>query len=65
MVHVVFDTKGAGRIVGVFEDAERATRVCAVDPPYFRLISVEIGAINPAALDWLSTEEKRATLIGA
>lgn len=65
MVHVVFDTKGAGRIVGVFEDAERATRICAVDPPYFRLVSVEVGEINPAALDWLNTEEKRTALMRA
>ena len=65
MVHAVFDTKGAGRLVGIFDDHERAKRVAAVDPPYFRLISVELNAINALAIDWLSTPEKRDQLRSA
>jgi len=53
MVYVVVDTKGAGRIVGVFGDAARAARVLAIDPNYFRLVELEADTINPAAVDWL------------
>lgn len=65
MVHVVFDTKGAGRIVGVFGDRERALRICAVDPPYFRLMSVELDTVNTSAIEWLSAAEKREQLATA
>ncbi len=65
MVHVVIDTKGAGRIVGVFDDPERAKRVAAIDPPYFRVLTVELNAINPTAIEWLATKEKREALRSA
>jgi hypothetical protein len=65
MVHAVIDTKGAGRIVGIFDDLERARRVAAIDPPYFRLVSVELNAVNPTAIEWLATKEKREALRSA
>ncbi len=60
--HVVVDTKGAGRIVGVFTDPERAQRIYAIDPNYFRVISIEADTINPAAIEWLRSPEKRQEL---
>ena len=63
--YVVTDTKGAGRVVGVFVDADRAERIRAIDPNYFRLIALEVDAINPGAVEWLPTQEKREALKSA
>jgi hypothetical protein len=49
-LHLVVDTKGAGRVVGVFHDP---ARIVAIDPNYFRLIELETDTINPAAVEWL------------
>jgi len=65
MIHAVIDTKGAGRLVGIFDDPERAKRIAAIDPPYFRLISLELNAVNGAAIEWLSTSEKKDALRSA
>ncbi len=65
MVHIVVDTKGAGRIVGVFDDAERAERIHQVDPSYFRVVPLEMNAVNALAIDWLPTTEKREALRSA
>ena len=65
MIHAVIDTKGAGRLVGIFDDNERAARIVAIDPAYFRLISVEPNTINPNAVAWLSSLEKREALKSA
>ena len=61
-VHVITDLKGAGRVVGVFSDEERARRVNDVDPNYFRLITLDLDAINPASIEWLPSTEKREAL---
>jgi hypothetical protein len=61
-IHVVTDLKGAGRVVGAFSDEERAHRVQAVDPNYFRLITLDIDTINPSAVEWLPSAEKREAL---
>ncbi len=60
--HVVVDTKGAGRIVGVFADPERAQRIYEIDPNYFRVVSIEADTVNPAAVEWLRSPEKRQKL---
>ena len=52
MVHVVVDTKGAERIA-------------AIDPAYFRMMSMPLNAVNPIAVDWLSASEKRDALRSA
>ena len=65
MVYIVIDTKGAGRVVGVFEDPERAERIRAIDRGYFRVIAIEPNVVNTAAVEWLPTEEKRQRLRSA
>lgn len=61
----MIDTKGAGRLVGIFDDRERAQRIAAIDPPYFRLVTVELNAVNPLAVEWLPTPEKKDALRSA
>jgi hypothetical protein len=59
-LHLVVDTKGAGRVVGVFTDPDRAARILAIDPNYFRLIALEADTINPSAVDWLPAPKREA-----
>ena len=63
MLHVIIDTKGSGRLVGIFDDLDRATRILAVDRAYFRLISMPLNTINPTAFDWLLSDVKREQLL--
>jgi len=63
--YAILDTKGAGRLVGIFDDRERAEKIAAIDPAYFRLIGSELNAINPVAITWLLTEPQRASLRSA
>jgi hypothetical protein len=62
MVYVVVDTKGAGRIVGVFDDESRAQAIRQIDTGYFRVIAMEPNAVNPIAIDWLPTQAQRDAL---
>ena len=58
---VVYDQKGAGRIVGVFDSIRLARRVVAIDPQYYRLYRSEANHIRSDAIAWLnSAEQQRA-----
>jgi hypothetical protein len=57
-VHAVIDTKGAGRLVGIFQTRERAERVRDVDRAYFRLVTLELDALNPVAAEWLPSDKR-------
>ena len=62
MVYVVTDTKGAGRIVGVFDDPKVAEKISAIDPAYFREYHAPLNAVNPIAIEWLLSEWQRTAL---
>jgi hypothetical protein len=57
---VVYDTGGAGRLVGVFDDAARAEAIVHANPAYFRLTPCTPNTITAAALDWASPDVRRA-----
>jgi hypothetical protein len=59
-VHVVYDLGGAGRVVGVFRDAARAARVVALNPAYYKLTSLPLDTVTPAALQWAGDERRPA-----
>jgi hypothetical protein len=63
MLHAIIDTKGSGRLVGIFDDLDRATRVLEVDRAYFRLTTLALNAVNPVALEWLLSDTKREQLL--
>jgi hypothetical protein len=63
MLHAVIDTKGSGRLVGIFDDLDRALRVLDIDRPYFRLTSIPVNEINPKAVEWLLSPRKRDELL--
>lgn len=62
MLYAVVDTKGAGRLVGIFDDQARAEQIAAIDHAYFRLYHMELNAINPIAIEWLLSEPQRDLL---
>lgn len=60
-LYVVYDQKGAGRVVGVFDSFRLARRVVAIDPQYYRLYRSEANHIRSEAIEWLnSAEQQRA-----
>ena len=60
---LVYDTKGAGRLVGVFDTLTQATSIAAINPHYFRLRRCELNAINSEIVPWALSDEERARLI--
>ena len=64
-LHVVWDTKGEGRLVGVFSTAARAERIAAVHPGYFRVHRMRLDAVNPEAAAWACDPEERRRLEAA
>ena len=61
-VFVVVDTKGDGRLVGVFDREEKANAVQRVNPHYFRVHAARLNDVNPAILSWALNEKERRCL---
>jgi hypothetical protein len=61
-VFVVVDTKGAGRVVGVFDNEPRASEVVAINPQYYRMTTIPLNEINPECVRWVQDEKGRAKL---
>lgn len=59
---VVYDTKGAGRVVGVFDTRRLADRVRSIDPSYFRVHRSEVNHVRHEALEWLNSPDQRRAL---
>jgi hypothetical protein len=61
-VFVVIDTKGAGRLVGVFRSRLRAVRLQDINPGYYRVQPLTLDEIRPDVVDWLQTDDQKAQL---
>ena len=59
-LYVIYDTGGAGRLVGVFDDPARANAVAGANPAYFRLTPCTPNTITAAALDWANADVRRS-----
>ena len=59
-LYVIYDTGGAGRLVGVFDDRARADAVLTANPAYFRLTACTPNTITAAALDWAAPNVRRS-----
>lgn len=64
-VYIITDTKGAGRVVGAFDNRERAEKIRGVDRAYFRLTALPFNSVNPSAVEWLLSKEQREKLRSA
>ena len=61
-VFVVLDSKGAGRIVGVFEREAQAIEILAISPQYYRVFPLRVNEINPECVKWVQDEQGRESL---
>ncbi|HET9453033.1 MAG TPA: hypothetical protein VFO66_02015 [Gemmatimonadaceae bacterium] len=61
-VWVVVDTKGAGRVVGVFESEAQAAEIVAINPSYYRVTQLRLNEINPECVRWVQDEQGRSRL---
>ena len=59
---VVYDTKGSGRVVGVFDDLSRAQSVAQINRHYFRLRQCTLNSINSEIVRWALNERERSGL---
>ncbi len=59
---VVLDTKGAGRVVGVFDDEARAAEILAVNPQYYRVTPLRVNEVNPECVRWVQDADGRSRL---
>jgi hypothetical protein len=59
---VVYDTKGAGRLVGVFDTLSKAQSAAEINRGYFRLVQCALNAVNPEILPWALDDREREIL---
>ena len=61
-VFVVVDTKGSGRLVGVFDSAAQAQSLVQINPPYFKMRACTLNAVNPEVVRWALDEREQRRL---
>lgn len=61
-LYAVFDTKGEGRLVGVFASEENAVAVQRINRHYFRVHRARLNKVNPAIVEWAYRDEERRDL---
>ena len=61
-LHVVIDTKGSGRLVGVFSSRRRAESVVNLSRLYYQLHTLDLNKVNPDVLGWTDNDLQRAAL---
>ena len=61
-VFVVLDTKGSGRVVGVFDDEARAAEILAINPQYYRMTPLRVNEVNPECVRWVQDADGRSRL---
>ncbi|MFH2006894.1 MAG: hypothetical protein ABI333_09950 [bacterium] len=61
-LYVVVDTKGSGRVLGVFDSHDRAADIVNRFPSYYKLYECRLNHIDPEVLGWADDDEQRQTL---
>jgi len=59
---VVYDTKGSGRLVGVFDSLAQAEPIARINPHYFRLRACALNAVNAEIVPWALSDGEREQL---
>jgi len=60
---VVYDTKGSGRLVGVFDDRSHAEEIVQINPQYFKLRACALNKVNADVVRWALSERERGLLL--
>lgn len=58
-LYVVLDTKGDGRVLGVFDALELARELVAQSPSYYKLHRCRLNQVNPEVLQWIDDRAQR------
>jgi hypothetical protein len=58
-LYVVIDTKGDGRVLGVFDERAVAETLVAQDPCYYKLHPCHLNEVNPESLSWADSNSQR------
>jgi hypothetical protein len=61
-LYVVLDTKGDGRVLGVFDDHATAERFVSQDPCYYQLYRCRLNEVNPESLSWADSKSQRSAM---
>jgi hypothetical protein len=61
-LYVVIDTKGDGRVLGVFDDHALARALVAENPSYYKLHTCRLNEVNPEVLDWTDDSAQRQAI---
>jgi hypothetical protein len=61
-LYVVLDTKGDGRVLGVFDDRATAESFVSQDPCYYRLYPCHLNEVNPESLSWAESGSQRSAM---
>jgi hypothetical protein len=56
-LYAVLDTKGDGRLVGVWDSKSLATKLIKRFPAYYKLHIIELNKLNQNILSWTDNEE--------
>jgi len=59
---VVNDTKGSGRLIGVFDDLLKAEEIVQINPQYFKLRVCTLNEINAEVVRWSLSDRERGLL---
>ncbi len=57
-LYLVYDLKGGGRPVGVFDDRDLAKALADQYPAYYKLHVANLNELNPDTLAWTDSQEQ-------
>ena len=61
-LYIVIDTKGSGRVLGVFNRRELAAKIVDRFPHYYKMHQCRLNQINAEVLDWADDDAQRRFL---
>jgi len=63
--YLVWDTKGEGRLIGVFDNQALAESVGSINRGYFQTHHCMLNSVNSDAIRWTLTAEEQQRLVSA
>ena len=61
-LYVVIDTKGDGRLVGVWDSKKIVNKLIKKFPAYYKMHIADLNKINPEVLSWTDSGEQKKYL---
>jgi serine/threonine protein phosphatase PrpC len=61
-LYIVIDTKGDGRLVGVWDSKKIVNRLVKKFPAYYKMHIADLNKINPEVFSWTDTDEQKKYL---